>query len=91
MEHPRDHLEEASLKQVFDEFRGGKQTFNFTDFEKTIRRFNLQLMPGLSQDEPDFTSLCLEMYSLISISPFKTEPLRYEKSMLKEKTTREKK
>ena len=48
-------------------------------------------MPGLSHDDPDFASLCLEMYSLISISPFKTEPLRYEKNLLKEKTTREKK
>lgn len=65
-------LIDKDLKQVFDEFKkeGGheREYFNFIDFERTIRKFNLQLMPNLTSDDPDFGSLCMEMYSLISIS-----------------------
>ena len=59
------------MKQVFDEFKSndeGKEFITFEDFERTIRKYNLQLMANLSPDDPDYSTVCLEMFTIISFN-----------------------
>jgi hypothetical protein len=64
-------LDENTLRQVFDEFRShdqGREYIIFEDFEKTIRKYNLQLMANLSPEDPDYSTVCLEMFTIISFN-----------------------
>jgi hypothetical protein len=68
---PARQLSEASIRKVFDEFKDHdlhRDYFKFPDFERTIRKFNLQLMAGLSPEDPDYSSVCLELFSIISLN-----------------------
>ncbi len=38
----------------------------YPDFERTIRKFNLQLMAGLGPEDPDYSSVCFEMFAIVS-------------------------
>jgi hypothetical protein len=56
---------------VFDEFKLNDQNrdfITFEDFERTIRKHNLQLMANLSPEDPDYSTVCLEMFSIISFN-----------------------
>ncbi len=61
-------LDETRLRVIFNEFKSNdskREFITFKDFEEAIRTFNIQLMRGMTTEDPDFHIYCKELFMMI--------------------------